>query len=75
MCRAAPNNVHMRAPFSVFVTTNEGDGREYGEEGTPGFYTDETRVADLAVELGLDPTLPPYTDDTLGRLVVREETP
>ena len=53
-----------------FLTANEGDAREYGEEDTPEFFTDETRVADLAVELGLDATTAPYSDDALGRLKV-----
>lgn len=54
-----------------FLTANEGDAREYGEEDTPEFFTDETRVADLAVALGFDATMAPYTDDALGRLKVR----
>eukprot|EP00752_Nemacystus_decipiens_P017246 g15450.t1 len=58
-----------------FITANEGDGREYGEEDTPEFFTDETRVADLAVELGLDATMAPYTEDALGRLKVTNAAP
>lgn len=53
-----------------FLTANEGDGREYGEEDTPEFFTDETRVGDLAVELGFNASVAPYTDDLLGRLKV-----
>lgn len=66
MCAAGSDNL-----FVDFLTANEGDGREYGEEDTPEFFTDEIRVADLAVELGLDATAHPYTDDALGRLKVR----
>lgn len=55
---------------SDFLTANEGDSREYGVEGTDGFFTDEIRVGDLAEELGLDPDDSPYSDDALGRLQV-----
>lgn len=57
--------------FPDFLTANEGDAREYGEEDTPDFFKDETRVGDLAIELGLDATMAPYADDALGRLKVR----
>lgn len=59
-----------RLASSDFLTANEGDAREYGEEDTAEFFTDETRVEDLAIELGLDATMAPYNDDTLGRLKV-----
>ncbi|CAM9613676.1 unnamed protein product, partial [Hapterophycus canaliculatus] len=58
-----------------FLTANEGDAREYGEEDTADFFTDETRVEDLAIELGLDATMSPYNDDTLGRLKVTSAAP
>lgn len=54
--------------FTDFVTANEGDGREYGEENTDTFYTDEIRVEDLAIELGLNDTM--YSEANLGRLKV-----
>eukprot|EP00903_Cladosiphon_okamuranus_P012016 g11282.t1 len=58
-----------------FLTANEGDGREYGEEDTPEFFTDETRVGDLAEELGLNITMSPYSEDALGRLKVTTAAP
>ncbi|CAN0237761.1 unnamed protein product, partial [Laminaria digitata] len=55
-----------------FVTANEGDGREFGEdEDAADYYTDEIRVEDLAVELGYDATVAPYDEANLGRLKVR----
>lgn len=51
-----------------FLTANEGDGREYGDEDDEGFYTDEIRVEDLAEELGVNGTL--YGETMLGRLKV-----
>lgn len=53
-----------------FLTANEGDSREYGDEDDSSFYTDEVRVEDLAVELGLDTTMSPYDETNLGRLKV-----
>ncbi|CBJ25800.1 alkaline phosphatase [Ectocarpus siliculosus] len=58
-----------------FLTANEGDGREYGEEDTEEFFTDEIRVEDLATELGLDATMTPYTPEALGRLKVTTAGP
>ncbi|CAM9455187.1 unnamed protein product [Scytosiphon promiscuus] len=58
-----------------FLTANEGDAREYGEEDTADFFTDETRVGDLAIELGLDATMAPYNDEALGRLKVTSAAP
>ena len=55
-----------------FVTANEGDGREFGEdEDAADYYTDEIRVEDLAVELGYDATVAPFDEANLGRLKVR----
>ncbi len=42
-----------------FITANEGDGREYGTAGTPGFYLDETRR-----NTGLSSRLKTLSDDT-----------
>lgn len=56
---------------AVFVIANEGDAREYGEEDTPTFYADETRVADLAEEAGIDIAGTLYDEAVLGRLKVR----
>ncbi|CAM9565311.1 unnamed protein product [Pylaiella littoralis] len=53
-----------------FLIANEGDAREYGEEDTDSFFADEIRVGDLAVEMGLNSTEAPYSDDALGRLKV-----
>lgn len=48
---------------------NEGDSREYGEEDTETFFTDEIRIADLAEEMNVTDIL--YTDEAqLGRLKV-----
>eukprot|EP00904_Undaria_pinnatifida_P006684 jgi/Undpi1/3145/HiC_scaffold_15.g06519.m1 len=58
-----------------FLTANEGDAREYGDEDSADFYTDETRVADLAEEFGLDVTESPYDDANLGRLKVTSVGP
>lgn len=59
--------------YQDFITANEGDSREYGDEGSSDpdeFFTDETRVENLAEELGYDKDVAPYNDDTLGRLKV-----
>lgn len=56
-----------------FLTANEGDGREYGDEDTDGFYTDEIRVEDLADELGVNDTM--YGETMLGRLKVTTAAP
>lgn len=53
------------------MIANEGDAREYGEEDTPSFYADETRVGDLAEAAGVSVTGTIYDDDALGRLKVR----
>ncbi|CAM9741422.1 unnamed protein product [Hapterophycus canaliculatus] len=53
-----------------FLTTNEGDHRELGDEDDENYYNEEIRVEDLAAELGYDNTIAPYNDDTLGRLKV-----
>lgn len=53
-----------------FLTANEGDSREYGDEDSDDFYTDEARVEDLAIDLGFDATQSPYDDANLGRLKV-----
>eukprot|EP00904_Undaria_pinnatifida_P006682 jgi/Undpi1/3143/HiC_scaffold_15.g06517.m1 len=58
-----------------FVTANEGDGREYGDEDASNYYTDEIRVEDLAVELGFDATESPYDETNLGRLKVTSAAP
>lgn len=42
-----------------FITANEGDGREYGTSGTPGFYLDETRR-----NTGLSSRLKTLSEDT-----------
>lgn len=58
---------------SDFVTANEGDGREFGEdEDAADYYTDEIRVEDLAVALGYDATVAPFDEANLGRLKVGE---
>lgn len=54
-----------------FLTTNEGNARELGEEDDENYYNEEIRVEDLAVELGYDADVAPYNDDTLGRLKVK----
>lgn len=41
-----------------FITANEGDGREYGTAGTPGFYLDETRRLGRLKTLSEDTTAP-----------------
>lgn len=41
-----------------FITANEGDGREYGTSGTPGFYLDETRRLGRLKTLSEDTTAP-----------------
>lgn len=41
---------------TYLVTANEGDAREYGEEDTPGFYLDEEKVKDVALDSGTFPT-------------------
>ncbi|MDM7951867.1 MAG: choice-of-anchor I family protein [Cyanobium sp. CZS 25K] len=41
-----------------FITANEGDGREYGIAGTPGFYLDETRRLGRLKTLSEDTTAP-----------------
>lgn len=51
-----------------FLTTNEGDARELGEEDDENYFSEEIRVEDLAMELGVDSSM--YKDDTLGRLKV-----
>ncbi|CAN0424076.1 unnamed protein product [Ascophyllum nodosum] len=56
-----------------FLTANEGDSREYGDEDDEGFYTDEIRVEDLAEELGVNGTL--YGETMLGRLKVTDAAP
>jgi hypothetical protein len=43
-----------------FLTANEGDGREYGTAGTPGFFTDETRRLGRLKTLS-EVTTTPYT--------------
>jgi len=53
-----------------FITTNEGDARELGEEDDENYFSEEIRVEDLATVLGYDATKAPYNDDTLGRLKV-----
>lgn len=52
-----------------FLTTNEGDARELGEEDDENYFNEEIRVGELAMELGVDSSM--YKDDTLGRLKVR----
>lgn len=52
------------------MVANEGDAREYGEEDTPEFYTDETRVADLAEAANITITGTIYDENMLGRLKV-----
>lgn len=55
-----------------FLTTNEGDARELGDEDDENYFLEEIRVEDLAVELGVDSSMmAAYSDDTLGRLKVR----
>ncbi|CAN0549765.1 unnamed protein product, partial [Laminaria digitata] len=58
-----------------FLTANEGDAREFGDEDDSTFYTDEVRVEDLAEELGLDVTVSPYDETNLGRLKVCKTDP
>jgi LVIVD repeat len=43
---------------TYLITANEGDAREYGDKGAPGFYIDEAKIKDLV----LDPTAFPDAD-------------
>ncbi|CAM9235769.1 unnamed protein product, partial [Laminaria digitata] len=58
-----------------FITANEGNERLFGDDKDSEYFSDEIRVQDLAVELGMDATVWPYDETNLGRLKVTTAAP